>query len=256
MAALGESLRGRAHIAYASSLAALLTDTFPLGTSVVLLSVRTPDGTATWSAAVALRLRWPGLQIVGVVMPTSADLREMRSTGSDQFVDFVIVGIDDVAATIDAVLHDRTGERPSLLELARQSLRPEARFILDRSAGMVKINPSAGTLSDMLAFMLRMSRKRLVRHFHGLGLAPPATFVRWVRVLAAAERIRNGDTVEQVSHEFGFGSPEVFRRVLRRLAGIAPRETRVETGAQRLVDAFARNVQRPLADARIPGERR
>lgn len=100
--------------------------------------------------------------------------------------------------------------------------------------------PSRYTTLHDLADCCDMTRGALKARFRRRGLASPYTYLRWFRVMAAAEVLSDRRiTVAQAAHRLGFTSAGNLCRVCEGLAETTPTELRTVHGWKRLVVRFA-----------------
>jgi AraC-like DNA-binding protein len=210
--------------------------------SAVFVSVHDEAGEPTAGAAAVLMRRLGHRAILGVLLPTSAEIREMRASRSAIFSEFVIIGIDDPAVTLGGLLcAARAAERIPALDQARYCVPTRALDLFAQCASVATRGPHSRTPADEVAFSLGFSRRTLGRQMRHLELPPPAVFIRWLRLISSADQLREAHrTVQETSEELGFLSADDYRRVLRRMAGLRPSDLRSSDGVRRLLDSFTR----------------
>ena len=100
--------------------------------------------------------------------------------------------------------------------------------------------PSRYTTLHDLAGACALSRGALKARFRRRGLASPYTYLRWFRIMAAAEVLSDrGVSVAKAAHRVGFTSSGNLCRGIADLADTTPTELRTVTGWNRLVVRFA-----------------
>ena len=91
-----------------------------------------------------------------------------------------------------------------------------------------------------LAEVTGMSRGALKARFRRRGLPSPAHYVRWFRVLAAAQLLADRDvTTAQAAHRLGFTTGGNFCRTVKAVSGFTTTDVRSVPGWNRLLLTFA-----------------
>jgi AraC-like DNA-binding protein len=86
-----------------------------------------------------------------------------------------------------------------------------------------------------------LTRGALKARFRRRGLHSPSIYLRWFRVMAAAQVLREPSiTTLHASHRLGFTTDGNFCRAITTTTGMTPTELRSEHGWQRLVVLFSR----------------
>ncbi|VVE18315.1 AraC family transcriptional regulator [Pandoraea anhela] len=94
--------------------------------------------------------------------------------------------------------------------------------VLARVCRNVFATPSMTMDLDLVATMASMSRRTFTRRFRE---ATGVSFAQWrqqVCLLAAVERLSDGQSVTRVALDLGYGSPSAFTAAFRRVLGDAP----------------------------------
>ena len=73
-----------------------------------------------------------------------------------------------------------------------------------------------------MAAVAHMSRASFHRHFTLLSGMTPAALLLHVRVRLASDRLRQGESVEQVADAVGYQSVSAFTRAFSRVTGLSP----------------------------------
>lgn len=148
------------------------------------------------------------------------------------------------AALFDMIIAEAGGDplRPSalivrlvellLFYLIRQATQGEAVTV-----GLLAL-AQHGEFSELLERMLRqpaddwsiarmaqvahMSRAAFCKHFTGISGISPARFLLRLRMSAAATRLGQGESVEQVAAQVGYQSSAAFTRAFKRIVGAQP----------------------------------
>ena len=243
-ATIAAALSTTASCQFVESLAELDHRLMAVVPDAVILSLRTAHNVSTGGFATSLSRRRPGLPILGVVEPTPVDIREIRSPLNNSFSDFLIVGIDDIARTIDDVLctaRDRCDG--NILESVRDKLSEGAFAVLHQCAEAVRRSAPIRAHADTFAESLGVSRRTLTRRFRAAGLPPPALVFRWVRLVLSAASLRHaGRSVCETARVHGYSDGQDYRKTLRRLTGLRPHEIRSDSGFSVLMDRFVTAV--------------
>lgn len=93
-----------------------------------------------------------------------------------------------------------------------------------------------------------MSRGALKARFRRRGLASPSVYLRWFRLMAAAELLSDrSTTVSSAAHRVGFTSAGNFCRTMATLAQLTTTEVRAVHGWNKLLITFAWNHLTPAA---------
>lgn len=92
-------------------------------------------------------------------------------------------------------------------------------------------DPGAGHSVMSMAQLACLSRAAFIRRFRGAFGHPPATVLREMRLLAAADRLRcSRATVEQVARSVGYASSSSFSRAFTTRFGISPAAFQMRSG--------------------------
>jgi AraC family transcriptional activator of mtrCDE len=83
-------------------------------------------------------------------------------------------------------------------------------------------HPGADWSIARMAQAVHMSRAAFCKHFSSVGGLPPAQFLLRLRMTAAANRLRAGDSVEQAAEHVGYQSSAAFSRAFKRIVGAQP----------------------------------
>ncbi|MGE0160415.1 MAG: helix-turn-helix domain-containing protein [Gemmatimonadales bacterium] len=162
---------------------------------------------------------------------------ERRSEATPQAkLDFLVerlrTAIEDAAIPVtwvDAALADLSRAAGSRLPLP---LRSFARRVLEFPTRYTSLHP----IADECA----LSRGALKARFRRRGLASPSVYLRWLRVMAAAQVLSDrAVTVSSAAHRLGFTSDGNLCRTMAVLAQITPTEVRTVRGWNRLLITFA-----------------
>jgi len=73
-----------------------------------------------------------------------------------------------------------------------------------------------------MAQVAHMSRAAFCKHFTGISGISPARFLLRLRMNAAAQRLGQGESVEQVAGQVGYQSSAAFTRAFKRIVGAQP----------------------------------
>lgn len=91
-----------------------------------------------------------------------------------------------------------------------------------RVVAAVAENPHQAWSTDDMAAVAHMSRANFHRRFTLLSGLTPAGLLLQVRVRQACERLRQGESVEQVADAVGYQSVSAFTRAFSRVTGLSP----------------------------------
>jgi AraC-like DNA-binding protein len=151
--------------------------------------------------------------------------------------------IDHMALKLRALLaHDTTAPSPVDRALAEMSRAAGVRLPgpLRSAARRVMEFPSHYADLHGLSEVTGMSRGALKARFRRRGLASPAHYVRWFRVLAAAQLLADREvTTMQAAHRLGFTTGGNFCRTIKSVTGFSSSEVRSVQGWNRLLLTFA-----------------
>lgn len=100
-----------------------------------------------------------------------------------------------------------------------------------------------------MARLTGLSRGALKARFRRQGLRSPADHLRWLRALAVAHVLRDGDvTTVEASYRLGYTSNGNLCRAIQSIAGVSPARLRTQTGRSALLLRFvARFAEDPEA---------
>jgi AraC-like DNA-binding protein len=130
---------------------------------------------------------------------------------------------------VDAALADLSRAAGARLPLP---LRSFARRVLEF--------PTRYTSLHAIANACELSRGALKARFRRRGLASPSVYLRWLRLMAAAQVLSDRSvTVASAAHRLGFTSDGNLCRMMAALAQITPTEVRTVRGWNRLLITFA-----------------
>jgi len=100
--------------------------------------------------------------------------------------------------------------------------------------------PTRYTSLHQVARACGLSRGALKARFRRRGLASPSVYLRWFRLMAAAELLSDRDTtVSATAHRVGFTSAGNLCRTMAALAQLAPTDVRTVHGWNKLLITFA-----------------
>jgi AraC-like DNA-binding protein len=133
------------------------------------------------------------------------------------------------ASWVDTALADLSRAAGARLPLA---LRSFARRVLEF--------PTHYTSLHEVAEACELSRDALKQRFRRRGLASPSVYLRWFRVMAAAQALSDRETtVHAAAHRLGFTSDGNLCRTMAAMTNITPTEVRTVHGWNRLLITFA-----------------
>lgn len=197
-----------------------------------------PDARDLLEAVVRdLRARFPALPLIAMCELSPRSLHQSVSLVRAGVDGFVVKDGDDVGAAIRAIV-DAARVTRSVDWIAAQ-LHPDV----------------PGRVMPVLEFMIRHANQPLAvaTVAHGLGvhrrtlvnrcatyrLPAPTVMISWCRLLLASWLLESpGRSVEQVAFHLGFGSGAALRNMLRRYAGITPRQLPNRGGTAWLLEQF------------------
>jgi AraC-like DNA-binding protein len=108
--------------------------------------------------------------------------------------------------------------------------------------------PTRYTRLHAVARECDLSRGALKARFRRRGLASPSVYLRWFRLMAAAEMLSDrSNTVASAAHRLGFTSPGNMCRTMATLAQLTPTEVRTLRGWNKLLITFAWTHLTPAA---------
>jgi AraC-like DNA-binding protein len=133
------------------------------------------------------------------------------------------------ATWVDAALADLSRAAGARLPLP---LRSFARRVLEF--------PTRYTSLHAIAEACGLSRGALKARFRRRGLASPSVYLRWLRLMAAAQVLSDRSvSVATAAHRLGFTSDGNLCRMMAALAQLTPTEVRTVRGWNRLLITFA-----------------
>jgi len=130
---------------------------------------------------------------------------------------------------VDTALADLSRAAGARLPL---SLRAFARRVMEY--------PARYTSLREVAHACALSRGALKARFRRRGLASPSVYLRWFRLMAAAEYLSDrSTTVSAAAHRLGYASAGNLCRTMDTHAGLTPTEVRTLHGWNKLLITFA-----------------
>ncbi|KXP12944.1 hypothetical protein AXK57_01500 [Tsukamurella pulmonis] len=179
-----------------------------LRSGTVGLTVWPPDGESSTRAGLTAFVIPAGTEhAVETVSPDAAGLTVYLDPGA------VPLALPD-APTEDDLRH---------LATARDGLRPVHPYVVSALEVVSRRRSEALSLTAVAA-EIGVSASHLSRLWRrDLGLAFPA-WVRWSRLRAMAERVRDGASITDAAHAAGFADGAHASRVCREMFGLAPQE--------------------------------
>ncbi len=100
--------------------------------------------------------------------------------------------------------------------------------------------PTRYTSLHAIAESCELSRGALKARFRRRGLASPSVYLRWLRLMAAAQVLSDRSvTVASAAHRLGFTSAGNLCRMMAALAQLTPTEVRTVRGWNRMLITFA-----------------
>jgi AraC-like DNA-binding protein len=185
----------------------------------------------------ALRAENPGVLLVGLLGAKSRESALLVPAANAGIDAVAIVGVDDLQQVVEDLLARTmsTGVNAHVFSFLEGEISKAAGAILD---ACVEVGPGDSD-GGALAKLLGVSWSTLSRRCTDSGLLPPASTLRWVRLLIAASRMANEKlSVEAAALDAGFESAGTFRRVLHRATGLRPDNLRKPGGLASVQRAF------------------
>jgi AraC-like DNA-binding protein len=100
--------------------------------------------------------------------------------------------------------------------------------------------PTRYTSVYAVAEACELSRDAFKQRFRRRGLASPSVYLRWFRVMAAAQALSDRETtVSAAAHRLGFTSDGNLCRTMAHITNVTPTEVRTVHGWNRLLITFA-----------------
>lgn len=212
----------------------LASDDFDL----LIVEPRDAEGLSTPPLVSQVRAAHPSLPVIAycaLAPGMSRDLVLLARSGADEIL---LRGFDDLGLAFR-----RAASR------ARQAISEEAVV----RAWRARVPEHAWPIVDLcirraserlsvveLARMLGVHRRTLVNRLAAAGLPGPAAVQSWALLSIAASLLADrARPAAQVARCLGFPSLSAFRKMLRRYAGLTPRDLRAPGGVDRILDRLA-----------------
>lgn len=186
------------------------------------LGTQAPEGTPVLDLDDATLRRWESERRAEDVHQPKLDFLVRRLSG-------LIEPSAADATWVDTALADLSRAAGARLPI---SLRSFARRVLEF--------PTRYTSLHAVAEGCQLSRGALKARFRRRGLASPHVYLRWLRLMAAAQVLSDRSvTVASAAHRLGFTSSGNLCRTMAALAQLTPTEVRTVRGWNRLLITFA-----------------
>lgn len=204
---------------------------------VVILDARDTAGRPTAGLARQVTQLFPAIPVIGYCEPGAEHSRDIVALASAG-VHELLFKRDDSATVVRSILAAAQQACAADLILARLDrllplrLRPLMEHCLH--------NPEESHTVAQVARAMSVHRKTLVNRCAIEGAPSPGAIVAWcLLLLTAALLAQPGVTVEHVAMRLNFPSASALRNMLKRHAGLRPRDLRGEHGVDQLVTRFA-----------------
>lgn len=204
---------------------------------VVILGARDTASRPTAGLARQVTRLFPAVPVIGYCDPGAEHSRDIVALASAG-VHELLFKRDDSAAVVRSILAAAQQTCAADLILARldQLLPARLRPLVEHCLA----NPEESHTVAQVARAMSVHRKTLVNRCAIEGAPSPGAIVAWcLLLLAAALLAPPGVTVEHVAMRLNFPSASALRNMLKRYAGLRPRDLRGEHGVDQLVARFA-----------------
>lgn len=220
----------------ARRIASVCTGSFVLAAAGLLDGKR---ATSHWSRCASLARRFPAVQVESDPIYVR-DGECWTSAGITAGIDLTLALIEEdcgrtlasqVARQLVVFVRRAGGQAQFSAQLSVQSAE---RAPLRELMAWVVEHPEAALDVPSLAERAHLSVRHFTRSFRAETGCSPAAYVERVRVETARRLLETGtQSVEEVAHRAGFGTPEALRRAFARRLSLSPREYRARFGAKK-----------------------
>ncbi|MCY7378737.1 MAG: helix-turn-helix domain-containing protein [Gemmatimonadaceae bacterium] len=209
--------------------------------SAVICEFSDETGAGAAAAVRELRSRRPALPMIGYCWVEAHASRHLMVAARAGVSALALRGVDDIGAMLDQLLVEAETDCVSD-EVARALGGRVPRLVHDALDYCIR---QARELPDVarLAESLHLPRRTLGHRLQRAGVPSAAALISWSRLFLAAKLlVDDARPVEQAAHALGFASGSALRGMLRRYAGVTPRELREDGGLTYLVELFVEGL--------------
>jgi AraC-like DNA-binding protein len=205
--------------------------------SAVICEFSDATGASAAAAMRELRTRRPLLPMIGYCWVEAHASRHLMIAARAGVSALALRGVDDVGVMLEHVLVE--AERDCVSREVARALTGRVpalvRDAIEYGIRHARELPNVARLADALHLPRRTLGHRLLR----AGAPPAAALISWSRLFLAAELlVGDGRPVEQAALTLGFTSGSALRGMLRRYAGVTPRQLRENGGLTHLIALF------------------
>jgi AraC-like DNA-binding protein len=247
-ARLAEALEKDYDLCFVTTLDELRTALTASERAVVIAEPRDQTGIPSAHFLRQLRAARPKLPLIGYCAVTRDESHDIVDLANAGVHELLFQHATDTPFLIQQTIRSAFASCASstIAECVTAGLPLEIRTLVDYCLQY----PKEATTVEAVARALGVHRKTLANYCLRAGVPVPGALVAWCRLLIAGQLLRTQTgTVETIALQLEFPSSTAFRNMLKRYAGLRPRDVRRPDGLDQLIALFRAAVLKVQAAA-------